>query len=57
MEKIRRLTYNKEKENIDIEYFGFNSRGTFTIKLKDDTIINLNKDEFHKLKEFINQLE
>jgi hypothetical protein len=62
MEIYTRKENSSEKESGKIVYFGYNSNGVFTIKLefmgdKLDKIINLDKQEFEKLKKFIGELK
>jgi len=50
------------EESCRIVYFGFNSNGSFTIKVefmedKLDKLINLDKQEFEKLKKFVGEIK
>ena len=62
MEKLTRKVDTKERDNFKIIRFGYSSYGVFSIIYEEplifeEHIINLDKDEINKLKEFINKLK
>jgi len=57
MQKIRRIIIERDKENKDIKYFGYNSNRVLSIVLEDDTVINIKDKELENLKDFLNNLE
>ena len=57
MKQLKRTLETTEVANTEILYFGYNSNGVFTICLEGNNLINLNPNEFRKLKEFIEKLK
>jgi hypothetical protein len=53
MEKIKRKVEEISKEKYEVDAFGINSKGTFTIACKDGTIFNINGIELNNLKTFL----
>jgi hypothetical protein len=61
MKIYKRKVELSEEQTCKINYFGYNSNSVFTIKVEFmgdelDKIINLDKQEFEKLKKFIGEI-
>lgn len=53
MEKIKRKIEVESREVYQLDSYGYNSKGTFTMACKDGTIFNINGVELEGLKKFL----
>jgi len=57
MEVIKRKIDTLESSKVEILYYGFNSKGTLTMHLSNDSIININGEELKQLRQFLSRIE